>query len=67
MKKVVIVLGLAIMLLVPMIASAVQVAPRITDKEIIERLTRLEEGQKALNKRIVICYSGCLVFLLPFL
>ena len=52
MKKVVIVLGLAIMLLVPMIASAVQVAPRITDKEIVERLTRLEEGQKAINKRI---------------
>jgi len=40
------------MLLVPMIASAVQVAPRITDKEIVERLTRLEEGQKAINKRI---------------
>jgi len=52
MKKVVIVLGLAIMLLVPMIASAVEKAPRITDKEIVERLTRLEEGQKALNKRI---------------
>ena len=40
------------MLLVPMIASAVQVAPRITDKEIVERLTRLEKGQKAINKRI---------------
>ncbi len=40
------------MLLVPMIASAVEKAPRITDKEIIERLTRLEEGQKAINKRI---------------
>jgi len=40
------------MLLVPMIASAVEKAPRITDKEIVERLTRLEEGQKAINKRI---------------
>ena len=52
MKKVVIVLGLAIMLLVPMIASAVEKASRITDREIVERLTRLEEGQKAINKRI---------------
>ncbi len=33
-------------------SSAVQVAPRITDREIVGRLTRLEEGQKALNKRI---------------
>jgi len=33
-------------------ALAVEVAPRITDREIVERLTRLEEGQKALNKRI---------------
>ena len=40
------------MLLVPMIASAVEKAPRITDKEIVERLTRLEEGQRAINKRI---------------
>jgi len=52
MKKVVIVLGLAIMLLAPMVASAVEKAPRITDKEIVERLTRLEEGQRAINKRI---------------
>ncbi len=40
------------MLLAPMVASAVEKAPRITDKEIIERLTRLEEGQRAINKRI---------------
>ncbi len=33
-------------------ALAVERAPRITDREIVERLTRLEEGQKALNKRI---------------
>ena len=35
---------------------AADVAPRITDREIVERLTRLEtkleEGQKALHKRI---------------
>ena len=34
------------------LASKIKVAPRISDKEIVERLTRLEEGQKALNKRI---------------
>jgi len=31
---------------------AAEVAPRITDREIVERLARLEEGQKALSKRI---------------
>lgn len=30
---------------------AVQTAPHISDREIVERLTRLEEGQKALDKR----------------
>jgi hypothetical protein len=33
-------------------AYAVEKAERITDKEIIERLTRVEEGQKLLDKRI---------------
>jgi hypothetical protein len=33
------------------VSAAVEEAPRITDREIVERLTRLEEGQKALNKR----------------
>ena len=36
----------------PLWAKSIQVAPRISDREIVERLTRLEEGQKALNKRI---------------
>jgi len=51
MQKVIISTGLMAILLVPMVAAAVEVAPRITDREIVERLTRLEEGQKALNKR----------------
>ena len=34
------------------IAYAVTATPKITDKEIVERLTRLEEGQKALNNKI---------------
>ena len=33
------------------VVQAIEVAPRISDKEIIERLTKIEEGQKALNKR----------------
>jgi len=44
--------GLAVVLLFSSMAFAVQKAPRITDREIVERLTRLEDGQKALNKRI---------------
>jgi len=34
------------------IGWAVEVAPRITDREIVERLTRLEEGQKAILREI---------------
>jgi len=44
--------GLMAILLIPMVAAAVEKAPRITDREIVERLTRLEEGQKAIDKRI---------------
>ena len=52
MKRVAVIFIIVAVWLSPLLASAVQVAPRITDKEIVERLTRLEEGQKALNKRI---------------
>jgi len=52
MHKLIIFAGLMAILLVPMVAAAVEKAPRITDREIVERLTLLEEGQKALNKRI---------------
>ena len=31
---------------------AIKVAPRITDREIVEKLSRLEAGQAALNQRI---------------
>jgi DNA-binding GntR family transcriptional regulator len=51
MRKVIIFASLMTILLVPMVVAAVEKAPRITDREIVERLTRLEEGQKALNKR----------------
>ncbi|MDL1971568.1 MAG: hemolysin XhlA family protein [Candidatus Desulfofervidaceae bacterium] len=52
MKRVAVIFIIVAVWLSPLLASAVQVAPRITDKEIVERLTRLEEGQKAINKRI---------------
>jgi len=51
MRKVIIFVSLMAILLVPMVAAAVEKVPRITDREIVERLTRLEEGQKALNER----------------
>jgi len=33
-------------------ALAVEIAPRISDREIVERLSRLEEGQKRLDTQI---------------
>ena len=52
MRRVAVIFIIVAVWLSPLLASAVQVAPRITDREIVERLTRLEEGQKAFNKRI---------------
>ena len=46
-----ILLGIA-MLITPSVGRAVDVAPRISDREIVERLTRLEEGQKALRSEM---------------
>ena len=46
------VLGLALLIWVSAPALAVEGDLTISDREIIERLTRLEEGQKAINKRI---------------
>lgn len=51
MKKIIIVLSI-ILLSFPCLIFAVEKAPRISDKEIVERLTRLEDGQKNLEKRI---------------
>jgi len=44
--------GLLTCCLFPPQAFAVETAPRITDREIIERLTRLEEGQKIVVQRL---------------
>jgi DNA-binding GntR family transcriptional regulator len=51
-KLTMVLLGLMALSFLPSLAVAVEAAPHITDREIIERLTRLEEGQKNLEKRI---------------
>ena len=52
MKRIILVLFLILLWGTPAIVSGIEVAPRITDKEIIERLTRLEEGQKSILREI---------------
>jgi DNA repair exonuclease SbcCD ATPase subunit len=50
--RTILILGsLLVLLSLPSQSFSVDVAPRITDREIVERLTRLEEGQKALAQR----------------
>ena len=39
-------------LMIPSLLLAVERAPRISDREIVERLTRLEEGQKHLRSEM---------------
>ena len=46
-----IILALFVALLTPGPISAIETAPRISDREIIERLTKLEEGQKHLEAK----------------
>jgi len=55
MKKSIITISIMILitwLIIPSLLLAVETAPRISDREIVERLTKLEEGQKHLEKRI---------------
>jgi len=52
MKNIMIIIGITIGILMPSMVIAVEKAPRISDREIVERLARLEEGQKNLEKRI---------------
>jgi len=47
-----IITGLIIGLFSPSLLIAIERAPRISDKEIVVRLTRLEEGQKNLERRL---------------
>ena len=52
MRKIIIITWLIIGILTPSLLIAVETAPRISDREIVERLARLEEGQKSLERRI---------------
>ena len=52
MKKIIIIVWLIVGILSPSLLIAVERAPRISDREIVERLTRLEEGQKNIERRI---------------
>src|SRR3989337_2039172 len=52
MKKIAIIMGLITVLTIPSLVLAIETAPRISDREIIERLTRLEEGQNTLRAEI---------------
>ena len=52
MRRAIIIVGLLITLLAipPADVLAIETAPRITDREMVERLTRLEEDQIAENR-----------------
>jgi len=52
MKKIVIIAVLIAPLSIPSVVPAIEIAERITDREIVERLTRLEEGQNTLRAEI---------------
>ena len=51
-KRIIIIPVLITVLMIPSLLLAIETAPRISDREIVERLTRLEEGQKNLERRI---------------
>jgi len=51
MRKVIIISWLIIGILTPSLLIAVETAPRISDREIVEGLARLEEGQKNIEMR----------------
>lgn len=52
MRFIIILLSLYIAFSTSLPALAVETEPRITDREIVERLTRVEEGQKAILREM---------------
>ena len=52
MKIFYIILPLSFVIFLPSISFGVEVTPRISNKEIIESLATLKEGQRAINERI---------------
>jgi len=51
MRKIIIISWLIVGILTPSLLIAVEKAPRISDREIVERLTSLDEGQKNIESR----------------
>ena len=52
MKQIIFFIFFSLILSLPVSIFAVEVAPRISDREIIEKLSTLEAGQKALDQRL---------------
>ena len=52
MKKLITIVLLILLVIVPFAVSAVERAPRINDREIVEKLSRLEEGQRNIERRV---------------
>ena len=53
MKKTMITITVLIpVLIIPSLLLAIERAPRISDRKIVERLTKLEEGQKSLRSEM---------------
>jgi predicted PurR-regulated permease PerM len=50
MSRFLLVIAMGLFLLAPSLGQAIEAAPPISDRELIERLARLEEGQKALQQ-----------------
>nr|VFJ42355.1 MAG: hypothetical protein BECKFW1821A_GA0114235_1001116 [Candidatus Kentron sp. FW] len=51
-------LSIVVYLWYPQVAVAVEVAPRISDREIIESLSELKEGQKALRAEMAVRFAA---------
>nr|VFJ77683.1 MAG: hypothetical protein BECKFW1821C_GA0114237_11355 [Candidatus Kentron sp. FW] len=51
-------LSMVMCLWYPQVTIAVEVAPRISDREIIESLSELKEGQKALRAEMVVRFTA---------
>ena len=58
MNKIIIITVLITVLIIPSLLPAIETAPRISDREIVERLTRLEEGQKSLRSEMNGRFNG---------
>ena len=57
-KRIIIIPFLLTVLMIPSFLLAVERAPRISDREIVEKLTRLEEGQKHLRSEMNNRFDG---------